>query len=88
MDKVAAHYTVTEAPDQTSVVSDIGYEVNRLTSIITRAEERLDKVLEPAYDDTNPGSEPAPVRSVIRQTHFDLMIQINRLNALLDRVEV
>lgn len=81
-------YVTKEVSDTPSVVGDISSEVFRLQSVIDRAEQRLASVLEPEYSTPEKtASEPAPIRSHVRQTQIDFSYQIDRLIAILDRVE-
>lgn len=77
--------------DRVSVVTDISLEVERLRSVVDRAADRLTPVLSPDYGSeskTSDSSVPTPIKSYISQTSFELTMQINRLIAILDRVEV
>jgi hypothetical protein len=77
-----------DADIKSSVVVDISSEVARLRDVVDRALIRLDSVLEPEYSVADKASsEPAPLRSFIRQTQHDLSYQVDRLIAILDRVE-
>jgi hypothetical protein len=78
-----------EVQDSVSVVSDISMEVERLHTVLDNAEARLKLILAPEYasDSVEKMSDPTPLRSFVRQTHIDLSRQIDRLVALLDRVE-
>lgn len=70
-----------------SVVDATAAEVERLSNVISYAEERLSKVLSPDYADGIAEGVPTPVRSGIRNVQIGLADQIDRLNMLLSRVE-
>lgn len=77
-------------PDTPSVLFEIDQEIERLEKTIEHAKERLGRVLAPEY--AEPSSQhdamPMPVVSDIRATQMALVRAIDRLGAMLDRVEV
>lgn len=88
-DAARTEYAQQIVSDRSSVVGEINSEVARLKNVVDRAEERLSSILEPEFlgSDNKTTSEPAPIRSFIRQTHLELSRQIDRLIVILDRVE-
>lgn len=89
MDDRAYASTAMATQDRSSLATDLDAEVTRLTDVITRVEDRLSVILEPDYGSAEKNSEvPAPIQSYLRSTTNSLSRQINRLVAILDRVEV
>lgn len=87
----AATFTQTTGtkPDAPAVLFEIDQEIERLHKTIEHATERLGRVLAPEYAEPSAhDAVPMPVVSDIRSTQMALVRAVDRLGALLSRVEV
>lgn len=90
-DAVVYSQATSARPETPAVLFEIDQEIERLEKTIEHATMRLGRVLAPEYDTPSSSSHdavPMPVVSDIRATQMGLVRAIDRLCAVLDRVEV